>query len=134
MIKNFDMKTIGFISTFENITKNSVLDCIFDEKSLYFLVEPGKAGTSIGKNGKNIKKLQRIFNKNIRIFEYNEDSKKFIKNMIPEAETIEIKDGKAFVTLDSQTKGKVIGRNGYNINKTREILKRNSKINKLEIK
>jgi len=128
------MKTIGFISTFENITKNSVLDCIFDEKSLYFLVEPGKAGTSIGKNGKNIKKLQRIFNKNIRIFEYNEDSKKFIKNMIPEAETIEIKDGKAFVTLDSQTKGKVIGRNGYNINKTREILKRNSKINKLEIK
>jgi len=134
VIKNFDMKTIGFISTFENVTKNSVLDCIFDEKNICFLVEPGKIGTSIGKNGKNIKKLQKIFNKNIKIFEYNEDSKKFIKNMIPEAETIEIKDGKAFVTLNSQTKGKVIGRNGYNINKTREILKRNSKISKLEIK
>ncbi|MCD6477469.1 MAG: NusA-like transcription termination signal-binding factor [Candidatus Aenigmarchaeota archaeon] len=131
-MKSFDMKTIGLINIFERVTKDNVIDCISDEKTILFLVEPGKAGSAIGRNGKNIKKLNKLFNKQVKIFEYNEDSKKFIKNLIPEAENIEIKGNKAYVTINSQDKGKIIGRNGYNIKKIREFLKRNSPIKSLE--
>ncbi len=134
MIKSFDMQTIGLINTFEKNTKVSVLDCIFDEKNIYFLVEFGKAGKAIGKNGKNIKKMQNSLKKQIKVFEYNKKPKKFIENMIPNS-SVEIKDSaKASVKIDPKEKGKIIGRMGCNINKIRELLKRNSEIKTLEIK
>jgi len=135
MVKSFDMETIGYINTFEMKTKVGVLDCIFDDNSIYFLVEPGKAGIAIGKNGKNIKKLQQIFNKQIKVIEYDKEPKKLIENLLGSKLTsIEVKDSEAIVTIDPKEKGKVIGRMGCNIKKIRKLLERNSNIKKLEIR
>ena len=134
MTKSFDMNTIGLINTFEKKTHVNVQDCVFDEKNIYFLVEFGKAGMAIGKNGKNIKGMQRIFKKNVKVFEYSEKPKKIIKNMIPTCNSIEIEDGKATVKISPSDKGKIIGRMGSNIKKIRELIERNSDIKKLEVK
>ncbi len=135
MVKSFDMETIGYINTFEIKTKVTVLDCIFDENSIYFLVESGKAGIAIGKNGKNIKKLQQIFKKQIKVIEYDKEPKKLIENLLSSKLTsIEVKDSKAIVTIDPKEKGKIIGRMGCNIKKIRKLLERNSNIKKLEIR
>lgn len=134
MTKSFDMQTIGFINTFEKNTRVSVLDCIFDDNSIYFLVEFGKAGAAIGKNGKNIKKFQEIFKRNVKVFEYNKEPKKLIENMISRNSSVKLDDQKAIVTIDPKDKGKIIGRMGCNIKKIRKLLERNSEIKKLEIK
>lgn len=132
-MKSFDMQTIGFINAFEKYTKVDVLDCIFDDMSVYFLVEFGKAGIAIGKNGKNIKKLQLILKRQVKVYEYNEEPVKFIENMIPNS-TIEVDGSSASVNIDTKEKGRIIGRMGCNIKKIRELLERNSEIKKLKIK
>ncbi len=133
-MKSFDMQTIGFINTFERVAKVAVLDCIFDDNCIYFLVESGKAGIAIGKSGKNIKKLQQILKRPVKVFEYNKEPKQFIENMIPKNNSVKLEENKAYVTIDPKEKGKTIGRMGCNIKKIREILERNSEIKKLEIK
>lgn len=132
--KKFDMEAIGFINLFEKITKVNVKDCIFDEDIIYFLVENGKAGKAIGKNGNKIKKLRKKLKKNIKVFEYDEDSREFVKKLIPKNKSLEVKNKKISISVDPKEKGKIIGRNGKNINKIRELLKRNSDVKKLEIK
>ena len=129
------METIGYINTFEMKTRVSVLDCIFDDTSVYFLVESGKAGIAIGKNGKNIKKLQQIFKRQVKVIEYDKEPKKLIENMLSSKNTsIELKDSEAIVIIDPKEKGKIIGRMGSNIKKIRKLLERNSAIKKLEIR
>lgn len=132
-MKSFDMQTIGFINAFEKCTKVDVLDCIFDDNSVYFLVEFGKAGMAIGKSGKNIKNLQMMVKRQVKVYEYNKEPKKFIENMIPKGK-IEVNGSSANVTIDPKDKGKTIGRMGCNIKKIRELLERNSEIKKLDIK
>lgn len=132
--KEFDMETIGFMNLFEKITKVNVKDCIFDANIIYFLVGKGKAGKAIGKSGIKIKKLRKKLKKNIKVFEYDEDSKEFVKKLIPNSNSVEIKNNKISISVDPSEKGKIIGRNGKNINKIRELLKRNSDIKKLEVK
>ncbi|MCD6398457.1 MAG: NusA-like transcription termination signal-binding factor [Candidatus Aenigmarchaeota archaeon] len=134
MKKEFDMKTIGLIGIFEEITRVNVKDCIFDESSVYFLVDEGYAGKAVGKNGINIKKLRQKIQKQIKIFEYNENSEKFASNLVPNNNSVEIKNNKIYISVGAENKGKIIGRNGENIKKIRELLKRNSDINILEIK
>jgi len=133
-MKSFDMQTIGLINIFEKNTKVSVLDCVFDDISIYFLVEFGKAGMAIGKSGKNIRKLQDILKRRVKVFEYNKEPKKLIENMISGNCTIEMGDSIATVTIDSKNKGKIIGRMGCNIKKIRMLLERNSDIKKLNVK
>lgn len=134
MLKSFDMQAIGFINIFEKSTKVTVLDCIFDDSNIYFLVEFGKAGMAIGKSGKNIKKLQYVLKRQVKVFEYNKEPKKFIENMIPSNTSVAIDGSNASVIIDPKEKGKIIGRMGCNIKKIRELLERNSEIKKLNIK
>jgi len=134
MKKEFDMKTIGLIGIFEEITRVGVKDCIFDENSIYFLVNDGCIGKAIGRNGINIKKLRQKFQKQIKIFEYSKNSEKFAGNLVPNNNSVEIKNNKIYISVKSEDKGKIIGRNGENIKKIRELLRRNSDIKILEIK
>jgi len=134
MKKEFGMKTIGLIGMFEKVTNVAVRDCIFDDNSVYFLVNPGKAGKAVGRNGRNIKQLKQRLKKQVKIFEYSDNDEKFANNLIPNNNSVETKNNKIYVSVDSEDKGKIIGRNGENIKKIRELLKRNSDIKTLEIK
>ena len=45
-------QNIRDIGVFERMTNVHVKDCIRDESCVYFMVEPGKSGLAIGKNGR----------------------------------------------------------------------------------
>ena len=70
------------ISLFQKITKVTPRDCIDDEKQdrLIFVVNEGKMGLAIGKNGSNIKSLQNLLKRNIELVEYYDDPIKYLKN------------------------------------------------------
>lgn len=131
-MREFDTDTIRIISAFENITGTEVRDCIRND-SIFFLVNTGKVAIAIGKNGQNIKNAEKMMGKQIKVFEWSNDAKTFIKNMIPQAQKIEINKNKATVSLNSKDRGSVIGKGGYNINVIREFLERNSEIISLKI-
>ena len=131
-MRNFDNDTLNVITAFENMTGSEVRDCLCSEV-VYFLLNPGKIAKTIGKNGKNIKTAEKMFGKSIKVFEWAEDDKDFIRNMISKAVKIEIKEGKATVTVGQEDRGAIIGREGCNIKAIRELLIRNSNIKELKI-
>jgi NusA-like KH domain protein len=131
-MRKFDNDTIKLMATFENITGTEIRDCVFSD-TLYFLVSPGKMARTIGKNGYNIKSAEKMLGKPIKVFEWNEDDEEFIKNMIPKAKKIEIKEGKATVVLNSENRGSIIGKGGCNIKVIRKFLERNSSIKELKV-
>ncbi|MFQ6009677.1 MAG: NusA-like transcription termination signal-binding factor [Candidatus Aenigmatarchaeota archaeon] len=131
-MREFDTDDILAIAAFENATGCDVRDCINNE-TLYFLVSPGKAALAIGKEGKNIKNAERILQRPIKIFEFSEDPKQFIKNLIPQAQKIDISGEKVIVSILNKDRGVVIGRSGNNIKVIRELLERNIGMKELRI-
>jgi len=121
------------ISLFQNITKVTPRDCIDDEKQdrLIFVVNEGKMGLAIGKNGSNIKSLQNLLKRNIELVEYYNDPIKFLKNLLNAKLINEVKISKradgsqqAIVLVNPNNKGLVVGRAGRNAEKARLLAKR----------
>jgi len=121
------------ISLFQKITKVTPRDCLDDEKQdrLIFVVNEGKMGLAIGKNGSNIKSLQNLLKRNIELVEYYNDPIKFLKNMLNAKLINEVKintrpDGspQAIVLVNPNNKGLVVGRAGRNAEKARLLAKR----------
>lgn len=119
------------MAIFENMLKAQARDCILDNDSIYYLAE---VGASLGKKMMLIKRLQERVQKKVRVFEFNDDNERFVKNMIPRAKKIEIMGKRAVVTLDEEDKAMTIGKNGSNIKKIRLLLARNSPIEGVDIK
>lgn len=131
-MRDFDNNTIRLITAFENIAQTEIRDCVSSD-IIYFLVNPGKMARTIGKNGYNIKSAERMLGKPIKVFEWSEDDTEFVKNLIPKAQKIDIVGDKAVVTLSSENRGSIIGKNGSNIKVIRLFLERNSSIKELKV-
>ncbi len=129
-----DEQAIKSISFFQNLTGSSVIDCISENGDLYFVVASGHYGLSVGKGGSKIRNAEKIFKKNIRIFEYSPDMKQFIKNMVPEAQEIAVKkqtgdqgspsSSCVEIKIKPQDRTRVIGRGGKNIKIMNRFLER----------
>ncbi len=132
MPREFDNFTIQAIREFESMTGTEVRDCLINEY-IYFLVNPGKAALAIGKGGQAVKSAEADMNKQIKIYEWNEDVQHFIKNLIPCAQKIVLNGGGATVTIPSKEKGSIIGKGGSNIKALRELVLRNSDLKDLRV-
>lgn len=131
-MRNFDNDSLNVITAFENITGTEVRDCVFSE-IVYFLLTPGKIAKTIGKNGKNIKTAERMLGKPIKVFEWSENDEDFVKNLVGKVVKIDIREGKATVTISQEDRGAIIGKEGCNIKAIRELLTRNSNVKELKI-
>ena len=134
MVQVFNTETIQVINLFESFTGVSVKDCLIQGKTVYIVVEEGKINLAIGKNGTLVKELERILKKNIKLFEYKAELKDFVKSLIPQAKSIEIKDKVVEVKVDKRDRPIVIGRDSKNLKIVEELLKRNSKIEKVVVR
>jgi N utilization substance protein A len=136
----FDTDTIRTITLFENITHAPVKDCVIDKETntVYFLIEQGKIGVAIGKNGSSVKHAEKAIGKTIKLFESSNDLVTFVKKMIPQATSIKVKNEDSKVTIeirvDKKNRPIVIGRNGRNLRLYKELLKRNHKVDDLVVR
>ena len=130
MIKiKYDINLMKFISFFENLTRAKVKDCIDSGSgsSLIFVVQKGEIGKAIGKNASNIKRLENMLKRKVRIIEYDEDVVKFVRNVLApiKVEEVELVDSKVVIRdNDMKKKGMVIGRDASNLKKHKEIVSR----------
>src|SRR3989344_9156663 len=108
--------SIQYINLFERLTRANVKAC-FINAQLIFIVEQGHASKAIGKNGVNVKKIESLVNKKIKIVEYNNDPIIFIKSLIF---PLKVKDAilnndTIEIQADTNTKALLIGRNSQNL-------------------
>jgi len=133
-----DMALIKFMALFEKITRASVKDCFEQGERIVFIVNEGQIGKAIGKGSVNVKKIEDLVKKKIRIIEYNSDMHKFVQNVVHpfKLENIEFNDDSKVLTLtaiDSKTRGYLIGRGGSNLRNYESVLKRHAKVSELKV-
>ena len=113
------------INLFENLT-NSKVKNILDEERLIVIVEHGELGKAIGKKGKNIKMVENIMHKKLKIVEFSNDPIKFVSNFIYPIKVNEITLNDDVIEIkerDRKTKGLLIGRERKNLNELSNLIK-----------
>jgi len=116
-----DKDKIQKINFFENLTNSKVKDFL-DEEKIIVVVEQGELGKALGRKAKNIKMVEKMFRKRLKIVEFSEDPLTFVKNFIYpfNAEDVKLNNNIIEITIqDRKTKGLLIGRNVheyYNLN------------------
>ncbi len=124
----YNAELLKLMSLFEKVTRARLKDCFVDQNGLLtFIVKENEIGKAIGKKAVNVKKLQAMLKKNIRIVEYSDDPKIFTRNFIMplRPESIEEKDGFILVKgQDSRAKGLLIGKNSKNVKNLNSVLKK----------
>ena len=132
----FDVELMKFISLFEKITHTNAKDCFKQNNKIIFIVNEGLAGKAIGKGGSNIKVLEKMLLKKVRIVEYNDDLVEFVKNIIHPLQAKEIREEDGTVTItpiDSTTRGYLIGREAVNLRNFEDIVKRYFEIKEIRV-
>lgn len=136
----FDTDTLRLMTVFENVTHAALKDCLVDAASncVYFVVREGKAGAAIGKNGSNVKHVESMIKRDVKIFEFSNDLEIFVKNLIPQASEVKVRaDEKGTVVeikADRGSKAIIIGRDGKNVKIFKELLQRNHNVNDLVVR
>jgi N utilization substance protein A len=138
MVMKFDTETIRLMTLFENLTGVPVRDCLINENTIYFVVDEENVGIAIGKNGNSVKNVENVMGKTIKILGFSNDIKKFVKNLIPKAINVEIKNegGKTVVevNVEKSDRAMVIGREGKNLKIIKELVKRSHGISDIIIR
>jgi len=135
-------KEMSYIALFENMTGATARDCIVDDElnRIIFIVKEGDLGVAIGRNGKNIRLLERMTGKKHEIIEHSDRPDQFIRNALKPAKVNEVRiterpDGKsiAVVSVNPRDKGVAIGKNGRNAERIRFLAKRYFQIQNVSI-
>ena len=124
------------MTLFENLSGVRVKDAFLRNLSVNFIVDKGNLFKAIGKNGANIKKIENLIKKKIRVIEFNDDICKFADNFIYpiKAEKIEFEDKILKIYVHGAgTKGLLIGRESKNLKELKEILSRYFEIDDIKI-
>ncbi len=135
-----DTDTIRLITLFENLTGAGVRDCLVDDDNgiVYFVIDEGQIGKAIGKNGSSVKNTENLIKKDIKVFEFSEDAERFVRNLIPNVNSLRLKaeNGRNVVEIwiDKKDKAGVIGRDGKNLKIYKELLQRNHDINEIKVR
>lgn len=112
---------------FETLTQTKLKDCIVEEDRIIFIVEANQIGKAIGKKGVNVKKIENLLNKKIKVTEFNSNVLQFIQNFIYPLKVRDIKEEDKIITItgpDTKTRGLLIGRDAKNLNNLKSIVKR----------
>ncbi|MBR9690731.1 NusA-like transcription termination signal-binding factor [Candidatus Woesearchaeota archaeon] len=128
MEKKISGDTLKIMSLFEKITRTGLKDCFEDKnKLLTFIVLPGRIRNAVGPKGANVKKMEGMINRKIKIVEFNSELVGFVKNLIYPLGARNIFQEENIVTIESQdhkTRGLLIGRNASNLRNFEAIVKK----------
>lgn len=117
----YDMALMHHIALFEQLTHAKLRDCFQDpvRNCLTFVVEQGEVGKALGKGAINLRRLEELLKKRVRIVEFADNPLQLIHNFIQplQAKNIErdAEDRIVITGADEQTNGRIIGRNAQNL-------------------
>ncbi len=126
MVNTIDMQDLRYLNLFEKITRVRTRHCIKYNNALIFCVPEKLMAKAIGENGKNVKKMQGILNRNIKIVPIPdgiEDAEKFIESIVSPItiKNVEVNENEIVVS-GGKNKAVLIGRNKRRLNEMQKIL------------
>ncbi len=131
----YDSELMKLITLFESMTGAKVKDCISGEK-LVFIIEENEMGKAIGKSGINIKRMENMLKKKIKLVEFSNDVVQFVKNMIYPVGATEVAKEDGTITIhgkDANTRAMLIGRERQNISYLTDIVKRHFDVREIKV-
>ncbi len=131
----YDLELIKIMPLFESVTGAKLKDAISGD-SLIFIVQENEIGKAIGKNGANVRRVENMLKKNVKIVEFRNDVAQFARNVaFPfELKNVEQKDGVLYLQCgDTKTRGMLIGRDRKNINFIGGIIKRYFDVKEIKV-
>lgn len=127
----YDNQLMKFITLFETITRSKVKDAFIKNSKINFIIVPGTL-----RNRNNLKRVESLIKKRVKVTEFNQDICKFVSNMLYpiKPEKIEFKEKRLFITVyGAPTKGLLIGRGSKNLKDLKDILSRYFEIEGVKI-
>ena len=130
------------MALFGDITGAEVKDCVVDQdgERIIFVVGLGHLGLAIGRRGATIKRARTILKRDIDVVEEAASPEGFVRNALAPARVshVDVQEqakGRrvAVVTVNTENRGRVIGRNGRNIERARLLAKRHHGIDAIVI-
>jgi N utilization substance protein A len=118
-------------------TGAAVRDCILQEGEAVIIVEPGEAAKAIGRHGANVRRLEQLTRRRIRIAEYSPDVVSFIKGLVQPLELRDaaVEDGIVVLTAaDSETRGLLIGRSARRLRALEAVVQRHFPIKEIKVR
>jgi transcription antitermination factor NusA-like protein len=77
--------------------------------------------------------MERMLGKRVRVYEFSEDPKTFIKRLVPDADSVEINTNVAKIRIKNCFKPRVIGKDKKNLMAIKSLLKRFYEIEDVKI-
>lgn len=128
-----DNQSMQYITLFESITRSSVKDCFLNNARIIFIVNPGNAFRAIGPNGRNIKKMEHLTKKRVKVAEFSSDPVKFLMSFLypimPQKIQIDQKNNITIQAKTTQDRGMLIGRDKKNLIYLKQVLAKYFKVN-----
>ncbi len=127
------IEEIRYINALQNIAGVHARDCIISDKRITFLVSDQQISKAIGKNGATIKIVKKKMGKEVELFEYNKDVKKFMERAmnrikIDRMDLVEMEGKNTLkIALNSENRRKLMQNSGR-FRKVKEIVERNYNI------
>ena len=118
---------LGLSTIFERLSRARVKDCFKFEDTIYFVVAQGEMGKAVGKKGVTIKRIQNELGKKIRVIEFRDNVKDFVRNVIYPIKVEEVVEEEGNIVLrdnNRKTKSLIIGRDGKNLSLLNRAVKR----------
>ncbi len=136
------LEELRYISLFQDLTGAMAYRAIEDEEGgrIFYLVDKKDVGKAIGRDGRNVKMLAKLLNKEVEIVSYSEDLRTMVENLFPGVTIIKVDvsdsgDGKTvYVKVKEDEKGKAIGRDGRKAKRARIILNKLFSVEKVIIR
>jgi NusA family KH domain protein, archaeal len=136
------LEELRYISILQDLTGAMVYRALEDDNDnrIIYLVDRNDVGKAIGRDGRNVKMLSKILNKNIEIVEYANDIDNMVRNLLPGVTVLKVevteRDGlkTVYVKVKDDEKGKAIGRDGRNVKRARLVLNRLFNVDRVVIR
>lgn len=119
-----DTNALQKISVFQTVYSASVMDCMENDDALYFVVKADGQKPLSSKGMGGIRKMESMFRKRVRVYEFSSDPKVFGRRLVPEASEIEVENGVARIKVKNCFKPKVIGKDKKNLMIIQSLFKR----------
>lgn len=116
MASTIDMQDMRYLNLFSKITRINTRFCFKYNEAIFFCVPKNLLSRAIGERASNIKKINEILKKRIRIIacpKGEQSIKSFIESIVSPVtfKEIEVKGDEVVLTAGSQSKAALLGRN-----------------------
>jgi len=136
------LEELRYISILQDLTGAMVYRALEDDNDnrIIYLVDRNDVGKAIGRDGRNVKMLSKMLNKNIEIVEYANDIDNMVRNLLPGVTVLKVEVTEraglktVYVKVKDDEKGKAIGRDGRNVKRARLVLNRLFNVDRVVIR